>query len=330
MGRLEHAKGCIPAVIRASLLVPLTRDSPRRDLTTIAKRSSILSSRNDMSANDVRDALNGFLDSRQPTVMVLTGKWGRGKTFLWQQLLRSEVGRKALGGRTYSYASLFGVETLAELRSAILASVVDATAEATDTAGEAKQAPLKRLGESIKRTKAGQWLSQHINLKEDLPEILERVDLGGLMRAILLRGVQGYFVCIDDIERRGKGLRMRDVLGYIANLRDEQRCSVLLILNDDELSAKDKKEFALLREKVFDHEVRYEPAPEECADLVFPVEDAAWAAVRANCVRLGVENIRILQRIRRTYERFEKALGSEVELVRAWLVVDDKEVVHRA
>lgn len=272
-----------------------------------------------MSANDVRDALNGFLDSRLPTVMVLTGRWGRGKTFLWQQLLRSRAESKALPDFTYSYVSLFGVETLAELRNAILASGVDATADAADQAREAKRPALKQLGAKLKRTKAGRLLSQRLNWKQDVPELLEKVDLGGLMRAILLRGVQGYLVCIDDIERRGEGLRMRDVLGYIATLRDERQCSVILILNDDELTAEDKTQFALLREKVFDNEVRYEPTPEDCVELVFPASDPTWATVRANCVRLGIENIRILQRVRQTYGRLEKELGDDAELVRDWL-----------
>lgn len=272
-----------------------------------------------MSSKSVREALESFVAQPTAGVMVLTGRWGRGKTYLWQMLLTSREGATALRGRAYAYVSLFGVETLAELRNAILVNAEPVISEGESAEGNGTEAERGVAVAYAGRARVLEWFRDHFKWKQDVPELLDKVDLGEVVRAVMLRRVREYVVCIDDIERRGAGLRLLDVLGYIANLRDERRCTVLLILNDDALSAEDREQFALLREKVFDHEVRFEPSCEECVEAVFPSSADDWKDVRESCVRLGIENIRVLQRVRRACERFHVAFGTDASEFREWL-----------
>ena len=53
--------------------------------------------------------------------IALTGEWGIGKTHLWNQLRYEN--QKAFYGKKYAYVSLFGLDSLASLKSAIAIEV---------------------------------------------------------------------------------------------------------------------------------------------------------------------------------------------------------------
>src|SRR5438105_2219375 len=59
-----------------------------------------------------------FLTRAEPSVLVLKGAWGVGKTFAWSELV--EAHRAKLKPPVYSYVSLFGVRSMSDLRLAIL------------------------------------------------------------------------------------------------------------------------------------------------------------------------------------------------------------------
>lgn len=262
-----------------------------------------------MSTNHVKLALKSVIMASVPSVVVLKGKWGRGKTHLWRDSLRKFAGFAPDRWNRYAYVSLFGVESLAELRDAVLANgddwrqLVQASRPPEDEAP-----PPDILQRTVARVRTG--IRRALAPTDDLTEMAGKLHAGGISHALLLRGVRRYLVCIDDLERRGSHLRLRDALGYLATLRDDRECSVLLILNDDELTPEDRAEFALLREKVFDHEVAFDPTADDCVELVFPKEEPAHDLIRASCVALGIENIRVLHRIAKAYERLRKESGT--------------------
>jgi hypothetical protein len=269
-----------------------------------------------VSTAQVKLALRSLITSPLPTVMVLRGKWGRGKTFLWRDCVDKFAPQAPDRWARYSYVSLFGVESLAELRDAVLAN----SDPYEQYAGRPAPNDDPNAPSGLTRAVWGarDWIRERMS-PEALPDLAGRLHAGGLAHALLLRGVQHYLVCVDDLERRGEHLRLRDVLGYLSNLRDDRQCSVLLILNSDELSKADRDEFELLREKVFDHEVSYDPTAADCVELVFPKDEAGWDAVRANSLRLGIENVRVLQRVRKTFERFSKEVDAGHQAARARL-----------
>ena len=48
-------------------------------------------------------------------------------------------------------------------------------------------------------------------------------------------------ICIDDLDRKGEKLRVEDVLGLVSFLREERKCKVALLLNEEQLQGKDEQ-----------------------------------------------------------------------------------------
>lgn len=108
---------------------------------------------------------------------------------------------------------------------------------------------------------------------------------------------RNQLICIDDLERKGEALRSVDVLGYISQLRDVRNCSVVLLLNDEQLE--DKDEFESYLEKVVDLYLRYEPTSEEIAHIAIPQKDGDLIGdmVRDNAITLGITNVRVIRKL---------------------------------
>jgi hypothetical protein len=67
----------------------------------------------------VQSEIRRFLKSTDPEVLCVTGEWGVGKTFTWQRMLREARTKKSCALARYSYASLFGINSLEGLKVAL-------------------------------------------------------------------------------------------------------------------------------------------------------------------------------------------------------------------
>ncbi|WP_198595999.1 P-loop NTPase fold protein [Vibrio breoganii] len=76
-----------------------------------------------MSIEVVKEQVKVFLESSEPEVLVIKGRWGVGKTFGWNKYLKEFKGTTALS--SYSYVSLFGVNSLNELKQAVFENTID-------------------------------------------------------------------------------------------------------------------------------------------------------------------------------------------------------------
>jgi hypothetical protein len=254
-----------------------------------------------MSVSRVKNALRAFAESKEARAIVLKGDWGTGKTFVWNEVVRG--GRRDFHRAEYSYVSLFGITSLADMKRAIFTSIVR-----QDQAGDF--ATLDSLKENLKRLDLG-WLkswgrkaSSHAN-NVKLPLI---GGIGSIVDSVQFASISDVLICIDDFERRGKSLTARDVLGLISNLVEQRQCSVILILNENALELTD--EFFSFNEKVFDYEVLYEPLARECANIVFPISRSEYSSLSKNSERLGISNIRVLNKIKFFFDLIRPHLSS--------------------
>jgi hypothetical protein len=76
-----------------------------------------------MSTNLVREEVAKFLARVTPEALCIRGKWGVGKTFAWGKALEAAQADKRVALKSYSYVSLFGVNSLDELKFAIFENV---------------------------------------------------------------------------------------------------------------------------------------------------------------------------------------------------------------
>jgi hypothetical protein len=243
-----------------------------------------------MSREHIKGAVKRFLKEPQAEVLCLRGKWGIGKTHAWNERLDSEV-IEGIPFTRYAYCSLFGVNSLAELK----ASIVETTVVLDKQTG--REAPshktfMRRMEE------AGRWST---GLLRDL---LSKVPyVGGLGEAatrLVLLTITRQVICIDDLERRGRALDLGDVLGFASYLKEERQCKVVLILNDEKLVGDSLAIFNTYLEKVVDICVVYQPTPAECAALgTGQPAPPGGALVEKYASLLEITNIRVIKRITR-------------------------------
>ncbi len=151
-----------------------------------------------------------------------------------------EEGKLARHG--YSKVSLFGVSTLEALKYAVFEN-------SQWTINGIRPPSVETLEDFLNvRKPAGHKVGKLPRLKQifssasKLP-FLEKYLGGQGLRELAYMSVRNEIVCFDDFERRGDGLKVKDVLGLISSLRNERECKVVLILNDEKLKDEERADF---------------------------------------------------------------------------------------
>lgn len=222
-----------------------------------------------------------LISSKEPRPIALIGGWGRGKTHLWRHLVKTTPNQPRA---KYSYVSLFGVNSLEDLKLAIFQREIDAGPPPTKPNWWERQKsklPGRAVVESVSLIE-NPWLN----------------NLNTLYRTVAFSQVKGRLVCLDDFERKGKDLDLEEVLGLITFLCEERECAVVLILNDTTMDSLD--DWNKYREKVFHAEVTYRPSTETCINIIFgaATQNAWYNGARQVLMQLDVSNMRIMTRVK--------------------------------
>lgn len=242
-----------------------------------------------MSIAQVETALTNFAVNNTGSAIVLKGEWGTGKTYIWDKVIKNH--RKSFIRKRYSRVSLFGINSLTDLKRSIFENSVSSEKAGSATTKESVLENVKKLKFINPRS---WWRKLFSQAKEAKLPIVG--GFGGLIDSVQYAMVKDTIVCIDDFERRGNALSSRDVLGLISNLVESKECSVILILNEASLEKAD--EFFTFSEKVFDYEVMYAPTLDEAASVVFNSTDAYEKKIVVNTKKLKINNIRLLRKIK--------------------------------
>jgi hypothetical protein len=224
----------------------------------------------------LRQEIFRFLKEDKPEVLCIRGKWGVGKTYTWEDLLKQAKENVAL--TSYSYVSLFGLDTLDRFKSSIFENVVPVASVGTEPT-------METLGSNIKAV-------------SKLVAGVLKPGLGTLAEHAAFLTVRGYIVCIDDLERKGDKLRIIDVLGLASLLKERRKCKIVLILNDEELQENDRAALEKYSEKVIDSSLLFEPTSAEACEVALGTEQSD-ILLREFAQKLDIANIRILKKIER-------------------------------
>lgn len=239
-----------------------------------------------MSLQLIRTQIDKFLETDTPEVMAIRGAWGVGKTFAWNKYLKEAKDDDGIALNSYSYVSLFGVNSLDELKlAAFLGGITKkhiGTEQDLDVSKSVDKKFSSLIRKSLKLLKVIPWL-------KDIRPSIESAAFYALRKAI---------VCIDDFERKGKDLDAQDIMGLVNSLKEQKQCKVVLILNDEKLKDAALIDYETYREKVIDIELEFSPSASECAGIALPTD--AWSLKLRNFVeQLGINNIRIIKKIER-------------------------------
>ena len=190
-----------------------------------------------MSMATTKAQLERLLTDGDSKVIALSGRWGTGKTHMWEELCNAaqdDVVRKSLS------VSLFGAASIADLKLRLVQKAVPYLSE------DGLRKDVLTAGWRLAQ-KVAPFVHPTLPLAAQLAEFA--------VPTLLRR----KFIVIDDIERKREALSTDEVLGFIDDFVQNYGCRFLLILNSDKLS--DAAAWERYREKVIDEELRLETTP---------------------------------------------------------------------
>lgn len=229
--------------------------------------------------------------------IAITGSWGVGKTFFWKSFLDKQLcderiyKKDNVFNRKYAYVSLFGLESLSDLKTHIYSSI-------------------ESFHSSIEIPK---WI-------KSLPSILKdtRVSQFGLnastkiFDSLMFNQVKDAIICFDDFERMSNKLDIKDVMGLANYLKLEKNCQIILILDEDKAEGDNKQKYADYKEKLVDETI--------IINSVEPLIRGNTKDIDAQLVnlmidfadKLDIHNFRFFQKVIKLYREFRSKLPETV------------------
>ena len=248
-----------------------------------------------MSNDHSKIEVDRFLATAAPEVLVIAGKWGVGKTYAWNQYLSWANAGQRISLTKYTYVSLFGLNNLNDIKDAIFQNTVPIAAAGNAPNFTTFEASLTTIKANWRK---GGGLARMFPVAESYAPFVAKMGFFSLNRQI---------VCIDDLERRGITLAMRDVLGLVSQLKEEKNCKIVLLLNDEKLGD-DDTEFRTQLEKIADTQIRFEPTADEAATIGLDDFLPFHENLKADCIGLGIVNIRTIKKLERIASRLSEGL----------------------
>lgn len=220
----------------------------------------------------IQERLIELLNSNQFFGITLNGKWGVGKTFFWNRLIEEKFSDKKT-----AYISLFGVENIFDIERKIIFQISIKDRLITSAKDKIKdfKTTLGFKDEDTNFGLSGSILSIGLSLFEK-------------------KDFENVIVCFDDFERISDKLKLKDVLGLISELKEQKKCTVVLILNKDELKEDDLSKY---KDKIVDYDFNYEPTVAESFSLIKDNLKAFQEYPLGYFQQHGINNIRIMKRV---------------------------------
>ena len=253
----------------------------------------------DMNIQEKRKRLQELLENNIKnedvgTAIAITGSWGVGKTYFWNKLLEDIRGNDSdnvLSKRKYAYISLFGIESLSDLKTSIYSNI------------ENHHLPIE----------VPKWL-------KSLPSIFKdtRVTQLGinapvkLIDNLLFNQVKDAIICFDDFERMSNKLDIKDVMGLANQLKLEKNCQVILILDESKAEGENKSKYAEYKEKLIDDTIMINSVEPLIREFSQDMDEPLIELMVKFADGLEIHNFRFFQKVIKLYKKFSAELPEVV------------------
>lgn len=223
-------------------------------------------------SNTIKLKLKELLENKDSNyVLQLYGKWGVGKTYLWNEVIN---GLDNHYKKKVVKVSLFDKNSIEELKEDILIQI-------------------SFMNNTLKK------YSKQIDTIQNLAtKALSGVTVTSLSSLLKTKDFKDITISFDDIERRNKKFDFDTFLGYVSLLKEDKKCNVVLLLNYDKLSKKDKQIFNKYKEKIIDYNFILQKNSTEAFNdaLSESSESTIFEEELKNIVQsASIENIRIIK-----------------------------------
>lgn len=234
-------------------------------------------------------------------VIAINGEWGIGKTEFWKRFIDEKCKEERDNAvhwpkvgphnfyinKPYAYVSLFGIDSLQNLKMQVATSLSKYTEEKGHAGFN------KKINKTLLNLKDSRFSFFGLNITS--PRFFEEM---------IFYGVKDAIICLDDFERLSKNLDIKDVMGLINFLKVENNCQIVLIMHDDQLKDDAYRGY---KEKVFD-EILTIPSVLPLLQGMAYKNDRHKAIFIKFYECMGVNNFRFYKKVERLYSRFEKYL----------------------
>ena len=232
-----------------------------------------------MSLDRTKKQLIELLGNTDNQVIALAGRWGTGKTHLWNEVQAESKNesKKAL------YISLFGLSSIDQVKRKLMEGALPDAA-----VGGGKLEVFKNLFKSGVHAATSHYKAlAAIN------------DLNLLLMAPL--ALKERVIVIDDIERKHAKLGMDEILGFVDEYSTQFKVRFVLVLNDDQLETEGAQRalWTTFREKVIDHEIRLSTTPDEAFSIAIKLAPSPKyeETLKRAVLTCGLTNIRIIVKV---------------------------------
>ncbi len=213
---------------------------------------------------------NAYLldDNNNGKTIMLSGKWGSGKTHFWIEKIVKNLKEKKIPNH---YISLYGKTSIEQIKNEVFLKIY----ESVDSD--------KLLKKTIKTAKSSAGVVSSLvksvsvfGLSVDLSKITDPVfeNVEQIQDENKLKKTEEYLnsgaiICFDDFERKSKDIDLNDLFGFISQLTIEFNCKVVIILNDDVFEGEEKKIFSNVKEKTVSKYLYFNPSIQELFEVIF-------------------------------------------------------------
>ena len=159
--------------------------------------------------------------------IMINGEWGAGKTYFWNNQIKTKIESLTLNGRKYKtiYMSLYGISNLEEISKKIFIE----TTQLMDKS-------LRRYMSTHKQTAIPEYAKTSLDMANffGVAQNGEKIDYDEFF------AINDKVLCFDDLERAN--VDVIDILGYINNFVEHDHMKTIIICNEKELATKMKSE----------------------------------------------------------------------------------------
>jgi hypothetical protein len=215
---------------------------------------------------------HGYLknDVSNGKVIMLSGKWGSGKTHFWKNIIEKDLNDKDKKIPNH-YISLYGKTSIQEIKNEVFLKIFEGM-DIFKIDDKSVKLAKNTVNLVADLTKTVSVFGVNLDLSKIVDKSFEKLEKvrekqkGEKTKALLNSGA---IICFDDFERKSKDIDLNDLFGFITNLTIEFKCKVVIILNDDVFEGEEKKIFSNVKEKSVSKFLKYEPSIEELFNLIF-------------------------------------------------------------
>jgi hypothetical protein len=154
---------------------------------------------------------------------MINGEWGSGKTYFWNNKVKSKIETSDINGKRYKtiYMSLYGISNLDDISKKIFIEM-----------NPNLNKSIKKVLESRNISSIPEYVKTGIDMANSFGfmQMNEKIDYSKFF------DIDDKVLCFDDLERAN--VDVIDVLGYINNFVEHDHIKTIIICNEKELSKK--------------------------------------------------------------------------------------------